>query len=46
MDKEIELRLEEYAEEKAYSLESLDIEDLMQLVKDGAEWYSQQKTEI
>lgn len=42
MDKELEKKLKEYAEKRANNVYDIDIDELRQLVIDGAKWMLEQ----
>lgn len=42
MNEELEKKLLQYAEKRAYQVFDIDIEELMQLVIDGAKWMEEQ----
>ncbi len=44
MDKELEQKLNEYAEERANDVYDIDIDELKQLVIDGAKWILEQQS--
>jgi len=43
MDKELEKKLKEYAEKRADEVFDIDIDELRQLVIDGAKWMLEQQ---
>jgi cytidylate kinase len=43
MDKELEKKLKEYAEKRANDVYDIDIDELRQLVIDGAKWMLEQQ---
>ena len=44
MDKELEQKLNEYAEERVNDVYDIDIDELKQLVVDGAKWMLEQQS--